>query len=111
MLGIWWGTRIGARWAGVPDDGPMVWQGLVAQAGVGLGLAVLMAEAYPARGGALAALFVAVIAVNQFMGPVFFRRALVQSGEIPTGGPDEEPEAPVAELPGTYPDLPRMPSP
>lgn len=116
MFGIWWGTRIGARWAGVPEDGPLVWQGLVAQAGVGLGLAVLVSEAYPARGGDLAALFVAVIAVNQFMGPVFFRRALEKSGEIPSGAdapePDDSPEDPKEpDLPGSYPDLPRLSTP
>lgn len=107
MTGIWLGTQVGARWAGVPADGPLIWKGLVSQAGVALGLATLVAQAYPTRGGELAAVFVGVIACNEFLGPIFFRRALAQSGEIPTA--PEEPATPTGEpaIPGAHPDLPR----
>ncbi len=109
MLGIWIGTSLGTRWAGEPEDGPLVWKGLVSQAGVALGLATLVAQAYPARGGELAAVFVGVIACNEFLGPILFRRALSQSGEIPA--PRMEPLPTTAELdaaiPGMHPDLPR----
>jgi hypothetical protein len=109
MFGIWIGTQLGTRWAGEPEDGPLVWKGLVSQAGVALGLATLVAQAYPARGGELAAVFVGVIACNELLGPIFFRRALNQSGEIPA--PRTDPLPTTAELdaviPGMHPDLPR----
>lgn len=109
MLGIWLGTRFGTRWAGEPEDGPLVWKGLVSQAGVALGLATLVAAAYPARGGELAAVFVGVIACNEFLGPILFRRALAQSGEIPA--PIVEALPTTAEMqvtiPGVHPDVPR----
>lgn len=109
MIGIWLGTQVGARWAGEPEDGPLVWKGLVSQAGVALGLATLVAQAYPTRGGELAAVFVGVIACNEFFGPILFRRALAQSGEIPA--PSAEASRSTAEIeiavPGAHPDVPR----
>jgi len=107
MLGIWLGTRFGTRWAGMPENGPLIWKGLVSQAGVALGLATLVAQAYPARGGELAAVFVGVIACNEFLGPILFRRALGQSGEIPSGAHTEEMPLLSDEIPGAHPDLPR----
>jgi len=107
MLGIRLGTGLGARWAGVPQQGPLIWKGLVSQAGVALGLATLVSQAYPARGGELAAVFVGVIACNEFLGPILFRRALAQSGEIPAASPTAETPLPPAEIPGAHPGLPR----
>lgn len=80
---MWAGVRVGARWARV--DGPekeYAWMGLVSQAGVAIGLAAILAKAYPLRGGALAGLLLALIAVNETVGPILFRRALSKSGEI-----------------------------
>jgi hypothetical protein len=109
MLGIWIGTSLGTRWAGEAEDGPLVWKGLVSQAGVALGLATLVAQAYPARGGELAAVFVGVIACNEFLGPILFRRALSQSGEIPAPRVEQLPTTAEldAVIPGMHPDLPR----
>lgn len=87
-LGIALGTRVGARWAGVPSEGSRVWMGLVSQAGVAVGLASLLAEAYPLRGGQLQAVFLGVIACNELVGAVLFRRALVRAGEVAPVSPD-----------------------
>lgn len=81
-LGIALGTRIGARWAGVPAEGGRIWLGLISQAGVAVGLAALLAAAYPGRGGQLQAVFLGVIACNELLGAILFRRALVKAGEV-----------------------------
>jgi hypothetical protein len=43
----------------------------------------VVANVYPSRGGELRALFLSVIAINETLGPVLFRWALVRSGEVP----------------------------
>lgn len=77
------GTRIGARLSGadpkVTDD---IWLGLISQAGVSLALAATVARAFPAWGGSLQAMVLAMIAVHELIGPVVFQRALARSGEI-----------------------------
>lgn len=87
-IAIWGGSRLGARWAGLHgEDGESVrrhlWTSLIPQAGVAIGLAAAVAETYPLRGGQIRTLFLALVAVNQALGPILFRRALQQSGEIP----------------------------
>lgn len=79
------GSRAGARWGGAE---PVVvthgWTGLVSQAGVALGLATIVAEGLPGLGLAMQALIVGVIAFNESVGPVVFRRGLDRAGEIVT---------------------------
>ncbi len=55
--------------------------GLISQAGVAIGLATIVAEAYPEQGAVLGTLLLALIAVNETVGPVLFRRAIMASGE------------------------------
>jgi hypothetical protein len=83
LVSIRAGTRIGMRWARL--EGPhiqLTWLGLVSQAGVAIGLANMVASAYPRVGNDLRTLLLALIAINQIIGPVLFRRALVMSGEV-----------------------------
>jgi Kef-type K+ transport system membrane component KefB len=85
---IWSGARLGARWAGLDDaEGEQVrrhlWTSLIPQAGVAIGLAAAVANTYPVRGGQIRTLFLALVAINQALGPILFRRALKRSGEIP----------------------------
>jgi len=101
---IWAGCRIGMRWAGVSgDEGAMlkqhVWTALIPQAGVAIGLAAAVADTYPERGGQIRTLFLALVALNQAVGPILFRRALAKSGEISNNGPGSlvTPEVPVPE--------------
>ncbi|MGH7663244.1 MAG: cation:proton antiporter [Gemmatimonadaceae bacterium] len=85
-VGIWGGTKLGARWANSsPMERRYVWPGLISQAGVAIGLAAVVAQAYPDRGPQIASLFLAVLAVNQTAGPILFRNALANSGEIVSG--------------------------
>lgn len=79
---LWAGVRLGARWGGASDEERrLVWMGLVSQAGVAIGLAAIVSEAYPVRGPQIAGLMLALIAVNETVGPILFRRALLASGE------------------------------
>jgi Kef-type K+ transport system membrane component KefB len=81
-LGIFTGTKLGGRWAGVePEARRYVWMGLISQAGVAIGLATIVASAYPERGEELRTLLLALIAVNETVGALLFRRALLASGE------------------------------
>lgn len=84
---IWLGCRIGTRWAKLPASDSdnvrrHVWTALIPQAGVAIGLASAVASTYPARGGEIRTLFLALVALNQAVGPIAFRRALARSGEI-----------------------------
>lgn len=84
MWGLWAGTRLGARWAHAsPALHDHTWKGLVSQAGVSIGLASLLAQSLPGAGTALQSLILAIIAINQTIGPIFFRRAIDASGEMP----------------------------
>jgi Kef-type K+ transport system membrane component KefB len=73
------GARLGRAETEVSRD---VWTGLVSQAGVALGLATVVAERLPGLGPAMQVLIVGVIAVNESVGPVLFRRGLARAGEI-----------------------------
>jgi Kef-type K+ transport system membrane component KefB len=89
MFLIWAAARAGSAYAGIdPDTGRLVWMGLVSQAGVTLGLTLIVASEYPTWGAVVQTLVVALIALHQFAGPVLFRSALARAGEI--GKMDEE---------------------
>ncbi len=80
--GIFAGARLGCGWGGA--EAPVrryAWMGLVSQAGVALGLATLIAERFPAVGIGAQAVIVGVIALNETVGPILFRQALVRAGE------------------------------
>jgi Kef-type K+ transport system membrane component KefB len=81
------GTWVGTRVSGVePAQGHAAWMGLVSQAGVTLGLTIIIAGEFPAWGAALQTLMVAMIALHELIGPVLFKAALTRAGE--TGGMD-----------------------
>lgn len=81
-LAVWGGSNVGARWSGAGEmERRYVWMGLVSQAGVAIGLVMVMADAYPSRGAQMRVLLLSVIAINQLVGPVLSRYALVRSGE------------------------------
>lgn len=76
-------ARVGARVAGLSGEAPsMAWMGLVSQAGVTLGLAILINLEFPDWGARLYALVVAMITLHETIGPILFRTALARAGEI-----------------------------
>ncbi|HWN17297.1 MAG TPA: cation:proton antiporter [Gemmatimonadales bacterium] len=58
------------------------WTGLVSQAGVALSLSVIVADRLPLVGLAMQTLAVGIIAFNETVGPVLFRRGLERAGEV-----------------------------
>lgn len=80
--GIWAGTQLGAWWAKAePAAAKYTWMGLISQAGVAIGLSSVVAAAYPERGEEMRSLFLAMIAINETIGPILFRIALLRSKE------------------------------
>jgi Kef-type K+ transport system membrane component KefB len=73
------GARLGRAEPTVIQYG---WTGLIAQAGVALGFATIVADRLPLRGLAMQTAIVAIIAVNQCLGPILFRSGLDRAGEI-----------------------------
>ncbi len=87
LVALFAATWLGARLAG--DDRTvrrLGWMGFLAQAGVTLGIANLVRDRFPLWGAEVAALVVAMIAVNQIIGPPAFRYAIIKSGEGGRGG-------------------------
>jgi Kef-type K+ transport system membrane component KefB len=83
MLFIWLATAAGVRYARTPQPiGDLVWMGFVSQAGVTLGLTLIVAGEFPTWGTTVQTLSVSLIALHQFIGPVLFRAALARAGEI-----------------------------
>jgi trehalose 6-phosphate synthase len=81
------GTALASRFAGMEGpDVSQLWRALLPTAGVTLGLAAVAAGEYPLWGGRLEAVVAAVVAINQLAGPIVFRSALAQAGEIGRSG-------------------------
>ncbi|MEO7189826.1 MAG: trehalose-6-phosphate synthase [Vicinamibacterales bacterium] len=81
------GTRFGIRVTGIKTPGvTLLWRGLVPTAGITLGLAAMVASSYPEWGMRLQTVIVAVVALNQLAGPILFRAALAQIGEVGRAG-------------------------
>jgi len=82
----WAGAQLGAR---VTDSSPLVtrwtWMGIISQAGVTLGLSLLVARELPAIGDAFVAVTTAVIIVHLLVGPVLLKVALERAGEGRSG--------------------------
>lgn len=80
---IWVGSKLGTRWAGFePTERRYLWASLIAQAGVAIGLATLVADVYPQLGHAVRTMLLALIPVNELLGPILFKRALTAANEI-----------------------------
>jgi len=82
VFALWSTTLLGSLAArAVASVRKYSWMGFVSQAGVGLGLAILVERTFPGWGADFKTLILAVIAINQIIGPVLFKYALVKSGD------------------------------
>lgn len=80
---IWIGTKWVAPRAGVdPAIARKIPAGLLSQAGVAIALAVLVLNDFPPWGRVMGTVLLGSIVVNQLIGPVLFRLALVRAGEV-----------------------------
>lgn len=76
------GSLIGGSLAGDPPLFRKIgWMPFVTQAGVGLGLATVVANAFPEWGNEFQTTVVAVIVINQFVGPPLFKWSINMVGE------------------------------
>ena len=87
-------SRLGSRWA---HDAKVVkrygWLPLISQAGVTIGMAVSLAAEFPGFGEGLAMLVVAVVGLNEGVGPVLFKWALDRAGETGKRAPSTQERA------------------
>ncbi|NIP13521.1 MAG: hypothetical protein GWM88_01770 [Pseudomonadales bacterium] len=83
MVLIYVSTYVGAA---LSHDLPVIrryaWMGFLAKAGVTLGLATIVQDRFPPWGEEVAVIIIAMIAVNQLIGPPLFRYSLVRAGEV-----------------------------
>jgi Kef-type K+ transport system membrane component KefB len=90
---IFAGTYAGASLARETDHIKKIsWLGYLPQAGVSIGLAVLVANTFIGWGEVVKDLAITVIAVNQIVGPIGLKYALVWSGEVRDQDGEEEDE-------------------
>jgi Kef-type K+ transport system membrane component KefB len=94
-------ARVSSRLAGDP---PVVrkwgWSGLVSQAGLALGLGIVVEGAFPGIGTQFRSLVIAAVAINEMIGPVLFKMALDRTGESSSAEPVARPSmAPPAPAP------------
>jgi Kef-type K+ transport system membrane component KefB len=76
------GTYLGSRLTGESKDFQKLgWAGFISQAGVALGMAIAVQDNFLDWGNEFMALVLAVIAINQIIGPVFLQRLLIRVKE------------------------------
>ncbi|MCB2179790.1 cation:proton antiporter [bacterium] len=78
FLGSWGGGKIAGD---PPEHNRMYWMAFLTQAGVGLGLAKDVAVEFPDLGNTFATIAIAVIVINQIIGPPFHKIATRKVGE------------------------------
>jgi len=87
VLMIRLGVRLGTQVAGMaPASTTYLWTGLISQAGITLGLAAALAAEFPGWGTRIQVLLVALIVLDELVGPVAFRHGLQAAGEIDASG-------------------------
>jgi Kef-type K+ transport system membrane component KefB len=82
-----------ARWSSrAANDPPVIrrwgWAPLLSQAGLTLGLTVVIARTFPEFGEGFRSLAIASVALNEMVGPVLFKLALDRTGETRAGARD-----------------------
>jgi Trk K+ transport system NAD-binding subunit len=83
MLSLFLAGFSGSALAGDPPLFRRIsWMPYVTQAGVGVGLATIIAVEYPGWGTEFATIMIAVIVLNQIVGPPLFKWALHLAGEV-----------------------------
>ena len=80
---IRFGVRAGTVWSGAdPAVTRYAWTGLISQAGITLGFATVLAQAFPGWGAQVQLLVVALIPLHELVGPLLFRHGLAQTSEL-----------------------------
>jgi Kef-type K+ transport system membrane component KefB len=90
-IAVTWGAhRFAMRFV---EDEPVVrrwgWSPLVSQAGLTIGMAVLIGKAFPSFGPDFRSLAIAHVAFNETVGPILFKVVLDRTGESGRGTPEK----------------------
>lgn len=89
LAATWGGARIGARTSGASAlVERTAWMGLISQAGVTLGLSLLVGREVPVYGDLFVAITAAIIIFHLMIGPILLKQALTRSGEVGKGEPE-----------------------
>ncbi len=95
LVSIMFGSFSGGVVAGAPMKyNKIAWMAFVTQAGVALGLAKEVAVEFPSFGPEFATLIISVVVLNETIGPLFFKRAILRVGE-------DHPRVEVGDFDGT----------
>jgi Kef-type K+ transport system membrane component KefB len=90
VAGVWVAHRIAMR---LSRDEPIVrrwgWSSLVSQAGLTIGMAVVVERSFPSFGAGFRSLVIANVALNELVGPVLFKFALDRIGESGQGAQEK----------------------
>ncbi len=96
LAAIFIGTAVATRLAGEPEViQKNAWLSFVSQAGVVIGLGIIVETSLPGIGGQIRNLIMGTVAIHLLLGPVLFKIALSRAGEI--GGGEELVVEPAAE--------------
>ena len=76
--GTYWGARLGGEGSLVRRHG---WSGFLCQAGISLGMAGIVARAFPEWGPTFRTAVISAIAINQIIGPIALKILLGHAGE------------------------------
>jgi Kef-type K+ transport system membrane component KefB len=80
-------TFVAQRLSGrLADDPPLLrrwgFASMISQAGLTLGLSAVIVRTFPSIGEGVRSLVVATVAINEVIGPIFFKLALERAGEV-----------------------------
>lgn len=100
-IGLTIGARLGGRASGLePDLVRRIPFGMYPQAGIAIGLANLVREQFQPWGEVASMLLLGTIVVNEMVGPVLFRLALVRANEVGLRAEEDAPTEPAAPVLG-----------
>lgn len=114
-IGLWSGARLGAKVAKLDETlARRIPLAMFPQAGIAIGLANLVKTSFSPWGGAASTLILGTVVVNEMVGPVFLRAALVRAGEVgmkPDWAHESHDDAPLDDVSIPGRSLPSMPPP
>jgi len=85
LFAIYAGTGLATKIAGEPDAvRKNAWMAFVAQAGVVIGLLIIVENNLPGLGSEIRTLVMGTVAIHLLLGPILFKWALTRAGEVAT---------------------------
>ncbi len=83
LIAIFVGTNVATRLADEPEPiRKYAWMSFVAQAGVVIGLSIIVEDSLPGLGTEIRTLVMGTVAIHLLLGPILFKIALTRAGEV-----------------------------